>query len=346
MLLYYAGNWEKAMPIFEDASEWFRSKRMHPELWQAQRFLASCTTLAGIPNEDLFEENASRLESLANTLPGEERAIYLLNKWTADEELLKLQVDQLNSFEKESKSLPWYKRIRYKINILKQLSLILKSVDNRKIALASRKDNAKAASNNEIPPSWWRLLLLHPFRRATLSFLVLPNSTIIISRRWMWIDYVVSPTTRLDLRNQVRNLHESINRKSFNRRDILSRDLIPIETKPSPEESPSKKRERILTEITDAINLPELLSKMPRYVRKLTLVPDDVLHGVPFSAVKMDDEYLIQQYALSITYSSETPQNPRSRPVQKDLGALVVGVSQKNRWIQWASRGTFRIKCS
>ena len=96
---------------------------------------------------------------------------------------------------------------------------------------------------------------------------------------------------------------------------------------------PSKKKININSETQDTailarkLNLTSLL-KLPRYIRRLTIVPDDVLHIFPFAAVKHEERYLIESYALNIAYQTVKPKPQPSSPSPSTHEALLVGVSQ------------------
>ena len=54
----------------------------------------------------------------------------------------------------------------------------------------------------------WQRLSSHPWRRATASFLVLPDRTMIIRTAFLSMAFGVSPVTRIQLREWVRAWHE------------------------------------------------------------------------------------------------------------------------------------------
>src|SRR5437868_3911068 len=45
-------------------------------------------------------------------------------------------------------------------------------------------------------------------------------------------------------------------------------------------------------QLSSALGLPELLAGLPRSVDAVTFLPDDVLHGFPFAAVRWDGRWL------------------------------------------------------
>jgi CHAT domain-containing protein len=57
----------------------------------------------------------------------------------------------------------------------------------------------------------------------------------------------------------------------------------------------------------------------------LTFLPDDSLHGFPFAAIRHGDKYLVEQYALSITFEHHR-RAPAASPETGEI--MAVGVSQ------------------
>jgi CHAT domain-containing protein len=83
---------------------------------------------------------------------------------------------------------------------------------------------------------------------------------------------------------------------------------------------------KILRKMSETLGLGHLLSTLPRRVRALTIVPDDSLHGFPFSALIHCGKFLVEHYALSLAFESGVMRPPARRP---DGGrGLLVGVSR------------------
>jgi CHAT domain-containing protein len=78
-------------------------------------------------------------------------------------------------------------------------------------------------------------------------------------------------------------------------------------------------------ELAAGLLLPDLLDRLPRRVRALTVVPDDALHGFPFAAIRPRGRFLVEDYAVSVGADRSPAPPPAPRPGGK---ALVVAVSQ------------------
>jgi CHAT domain-containing protein len=83
--------------------------------------------------------------------------------------------------------------------------------------------------------------------------------------------------------------------------------------------------EKCIAELVDALQLDAVLEALPNRVRALSIIPDDVLHGVPFAALKHQGRYLVEKFTLSIGFTTK----PFVRTQHTGRGAgLVIGVSR------------------
>ena len=71
--------------------------RLRPELWQVLRLQGWCAAqLNQVAEEQAFVLRAEvLLQEIASSLDGAERAIFLLNKWTAEEEFFASEITRL-----------------------------------------------------------------------------------------------------------------------------------------------------------------------------------------------------------------------------------------------------------
>jgi CHAT domain-containing protein len=105
-----------------------------------------------------------------------------------------------------------------------------------------------------------------------------------------------------------------------------TRDLA---TAPEPVHSADQESasERLIAELAEALQLDSVLAALPNRVRALTIIPDDVLHGLPFAALRHEGQYLIEKFTLSVGFMTLSPARPRRRVPAPRFG-LVVGVSR------------------
>lgn len=294
------------------------SMGLMPEQWQVQRVLAWCLMRLNASARDqevLAAETTQLLERLTDSLSPEQQVIFLLNKWTADEEYIATQIVQLQQMQKRLKSAPLYRRPRMWWRLLQRLSSLMGHIDRYKDVLAKRTiSGGKVDVIAGKGPSLWMRLLKQPRQRATLSFLVLPDQVFVVRNWRFWLDFTIVPTTRLELRNLVQQWYKSLEAGL----DSRGFSLYP---------EPKKGNEGTSQRLAEKLNLPLLLETLPKNVQKLTIVPDDILHIFPFAAVRHQGKYLVESYALTTTYQSiSTASIP---PPQKPEQALLVGISIK-----------------
>ncbi len=321
--------------ILDEVRQGLRAMELTPELWQVQRILGWCWSRLERPaaeQEALAAETNALLTQLTESLSPEDQAIYLLNKWTADEEYIAAQSNQLQRLQAKLKDgffllRPWRRWL-----LMRRLNALVEHIDRYKDVLVKRTLQGHNAEVNHAPAtSLLRRLLTHPKKRVTLSFLVLPDRVFVV-RAWKFsLDFAVIPTTRLEVRNVVRRWHERI--QGING----GRDLSAMPDEDSYESvmaSVANEGKTIANQLAEILDIPSLLKGLPKNTRSLTIVPDDILHGFPFATIVHQGKYLVEHYALSIAYESSGKKSP-TPSCDRSQKALIVGVSQETN--QFAS---------
>ncbi|MBD0334817.1 MAG: CHAT domain-containing protein [Cyanobacteria bacterium Co-bin13] len=295
---------------------------LRPEQWQVQRLLGWCLMRLQHPAQDqekLAAATAQLLQEMTDSLSPAEQVIFLLNKWTADEEYIATQIVRLQQLQQHLQTAPLHQRPRLGWQLLQRLNALISHIDSYRGMLAKRTLQGSNVESSPAPtPSLWRRLLEPSWRRATLSFLVLPDQVFVVRNWRFWMDFSVLPLTRLELRNLVEQWYRPLQPQP-NARGLSLEPEDPEDRQPLPTS------EAVAQTLAEKLNLPALL-KLPRSIRHLTIVPDDVLHIFPFAAVKHQNHYLIETYALSTAYETLKRQSSPSPP--PNLQTLLVGVSQ------------------
>ncbi len=317
-----------AASILDQVRPALRTMGLKPELWQVQRILGWCWSRLQYPareQEALAEETNTLLAQLTESLSPEDQAIYLLNKWTADEEYIASETNQLQRLQAQLSAgspllRPWRRWI-----VMQRLHSLVEHIDRYKDVLVKR---TLQGSNPDLQPvptsSLWQRLVTHPRKRVTLSFLVLPDRVFVV-RAWRFhLDFAVIPTTRLEVRNLVQRWHKAIQGVNG------GRDLSAVPDDDSYESviaSVANEGKIIANQLAELLEIPSILEGLPKKTRSLTIIPDDILHGFPFAAIIHQGKYLVEHYALSIAYESSGKRSPTPPSVQTQ-NALIVGVSQ------------------
>lgn len=337
---YYEGRVEQAEECLRELRPVLAELGLTPELWQLQRVLRWCQIRLGRPREEqhaLADDTQRLLMSMADSLPAPYRAFFLLDKWTADEEYIAAQLDHLGHLRDGLGGGSRFRRPRRAWRLMRHLNALLSHIDRYKDALAESALEGREAKMVDEKGSGiplWRRLIFHPLRRATVSFLVMPDRVLVISAGWMFLKFDIFDTTRLAVRELVQGWHLLVDGGGVKRNaappDDERRNLIlPAGFKTSG--APRKKfdaaaaRRELITRTSEALGLPSLLRTLPRRVRSLTIIPDDALHGFPFAAASYVGKHLIETYALTVNFKSDGW--VRAAVPEGSRRALLVGVS-------------------
>lgn len=330
ILAYYQNNYQAAADKLDQVCRELTDLGLRPELWQARRFLGWCWARMGRPEEDrqaLAAQTTDLMAALAASLDGPEQAMYLLNKWTAEEEALALEINELAELRAAAESASGVRKMIRRWRLGQRVRNLLRKVDQYKGTIVGRSAPARVTKQG----SAHRSLLRYPFgnrRRVTLSFLVLPDRVFVARQDGAKSHFGVSPITRLDLRNLVRRWHETAHDAAIVLQDMSIYAGDDVDAAMPPERSLAEleaELNHISEQLAEAVQLPGLLSGLPASVSALTIVPDDCLHGLPFAALRHENHYLIERYAIALAFESEAP--PR-RPSALAGDALAVAVAQ------------------
>jgi CHAT domain-containing protein len=227
---------------------------------------------------------------MADTLTGVDRAMFELNKWTATEEAIAAETVELAGMKQNMQALRgWrekWKRPWLKLRQILKLGRLLDTIDRYKADIFRNAVQDSAAQRISSPYSILRRLLTHPRDRATCLFVVLPDRLLVVRAGWLDLDFGISPVTRIQIRDWVTRWHEAV-------RDIDSRA-----------------GRNAAENLSDALQLTPMLRSLPTRVRRVTFVPDDSLHGVPFAALRhqlfdatgepLMSRWLVEDYAVSV----------------------------------------------
>ena len=329
MLAYYQNDFEKAEVLLQKMRPRFSELGLKPELWQAQRLLSWCWKNLGrseSEQEALATDTQQLLTEMTDSLDPAERAIFLLNKWTADEEYIVSEINHLVRLKADLVQKPLIHRMKLRWQMWKRLHALLNHIDRYKDALARRAVEKPRNGGKSPAPSLWQRLLGHPRQRATLIFLVLPDRVFIACSGWMSLDFDVSLTTRIEVRELVRACHEPVQELMDDCRGLGAPSHIAVKTVANKANAVEDRLKAISERLAQALQFPKILNGLPKRIRALTIVPDDSLHGFPFAVLSYNGKYLIEDFTLSVVFESRS-RKPQQAGKPRDV-ALTVGVSQ------------------
>ncbi len=275
------------------------------EHWQVQVLLSRSVA---DPDERrrLTEDNDRLLNEIANTLPLRERVSYFLDKATQIDEAIAARVHRLQELESEVPGAGLLRRWRLRLAIWRELSRLLDAAywqrESHNRRLLDRPGESDVRRSHS---SLWRRLLLKSPIEASIAFLVLPDSTVVLCQRWLSLSFHVSHIDKHELRRLVGQWHRQIPEA-----DVESRDAT-------------------LRRLARALHCDSLMNSLPSYVRRLRILPDDALHGTPFAAFEIETgepgrTYWSDRFAISIGFQ---PDRRRRQPRRQSAVPLLAGVS-------------------
>ncbi|PAX59657.1 CHAT domain-containing protein [Brunnivagina elsteri] len=332
MLSYYQGTEcndskkiNQAHQILEEICPQLEEISLKPELWQVQRILIWCRTRLNYPLpeiEALTTSTNQLLEQMTSSLTPEDQVFYLLNKWTADEEYIAIQINQLQRLQEKISKTNFVLRSWLRLKLMQKLNALVEHIDHYKDALAKRTIKNESIQVQFLPPSsLLSRILTHPKNRLSLSFLILPDRVLVVKTSRFLFDFAVISTTRLEIRNVVQRWYQNIQRINGGRDMNILGD----------NDDEQQTGQEITDNLADILQLPKIFDCIPKHIRGLTIVPDDILHGFPFASIIYKGKYLIEHYALAIAYESKSKPVKPKQPIPLKKQALVIGISKGNK---------------
>ncbi|MUG96089.1 CHAT domain-containing protein [Scytonema sp. UIC 10036] len=346
----------QAHQILEEVCLQLEEMGLKPDLWQVQRIVIWCRTRLNYPPlkiEALTASTNQLLEQITSSLTPEDQVFYLLNKWTADEEYIATEINQLQRLQQKFITSNFLLRPWLRLRLMRKLNALVEHIDRYKDTLAKRTIKADSAKVQILPPdSLWLHLLTHPKDRVTLTFLILPDRVLVVLTGRFLFDFHVISTTRLAVRNLVQRWYKTIEGINGSRQEMnltaegnhtlrdmnltteginhTLRDMKVDDTDYKAQMTSVKQvGQEVADNLADILQLPQILKRIPKHIRALTIVPDDILHGFPFAAIRYKGKYLIEHSTLSIAYESKGGRvKPASTSPSKQ--ALVIGISNGN----------------
>jgi CHAT domain-containing protein len=337
---YYRGDLCRAEQTLLQSRDQLRSLDLQPDLWQAQRVLGWCLARLGRPNarREMSQQNQLLIEELADSMPQSYQSLFLLNKWTDDEEFLAGQVDQLVTMKQKIQGSPWYLKPLLRWQLSKGIIGLIGRLNSHKRTITNTAMKVSAVDSDGAP-SLWKHFWSYPRDRATILFLVLPDRVCVIRAVRFSFDIGVSYVTRIEIREKVQRWHLlaqaalAASSKPAPDLDDLNnltepslRNLLPISER-IPAQQAEDAEKHIAEALAERLQLGPMLDSLPEKIRSLTIIPDDSLLGFPYAALAYRGGYLIERFRLSFDFGFARVRAPASSA--RRTGALFVGVSEQ-----------------
>lgn len=304
ILEYYAGDADAARPRLMAARQRLSALGLKAEHWQVQVLLSRCMNDRD-ERTRLREDNDRLLEEIGGTLPLGERVSFFLDKATQLDEAIAARVHRLQQLEEALRTAGVFRRWRLRLAIWQEISRLFDAAYwQREQHNARLLDRPEDPARRRSQTSTWRRWLWTSPAEATVAFLVLPDSTVVLCQRWLSLSFRVCSIDRHTLRRLVGRWHR----------------LIP--------EADVETRDATLRALASALECDAVVASLPFHVRRLRVLPDDALHGAPFAAFEIasggpEAVYWADRFAVSIGFQPDRrPRRAAARQVP-----LVAGVS-------------------
>jgi CHAT domain len=283
-------NHEAAIAAYQAAADEFRRMGARMDLWRAERRLARLAAADPVAKGPDWASADATLRAIADTLPSEARAIFLLDKSDAEEEACRTEILALASRNAEARQTPFWRRLLRSRAVCRDLLAFLDRLDAQR----------EGALGTAAAPMRLRDL---PRRSITVVFLSLPHFLFIAALSPRGAAFEIRPVSRLALRDWLAEWH------------LSARATIRSEAGSS------------LHRLAEAIRLDELVARVGGRRDQLRIVADDVLHGAPFAAFPFEGGQLVERRGLSLAQSIRPLRRPRVVADRRAAG-LLIGIAQ------------------
>jgi hypothetical protein len=281
LLAYYRGRYEHADAILSPLLPLLERSELLHDTWQARRLASWIARRMQASDADVdraITEESRALDQLGASLDVVSRAIFMLNKWTADEEAIASLADAAVLAQSRPRArfapIRWWRTLQNWRAVL--------AVENRlEAGKRTLAESTVGTSFGAVRLARFRDVLWGSSVQAHLTFSALPDRLVAIVRSRGIARIQMLDVSRIVLRQGVKAWHER----------MLDAVGAPWRSDP-------------LSSL-----LAALVADLPAAVRELRLRPDDALHGYPFAALRVNDVAIVERYTISLGHESTRPPN-------------------------------------
>ncbi|MBE7169544.1 MAG: CHAT domain-containing protein [Williamsia sp.] len=319
-LLYFTNASIPADWPFQPVLDFLTANQLLPELWQFRRLLSHTELVSQDQKDSWTTENQHILDHITATLPPTMQALYLLNKWSSNEEYLAGFSNELYHL-KQKATYHWFWPQRWLTGwkLMKRLHPFQEDVKRyqdhlaRNIASGTKSDGF---AFSDFGSGLLNKLLRQPRGSLSITYLVLPDRIVITSRSFLQFRVHITFINRVTLRQLV-----------FALRDLLYPEgkfkTITDDFFPSPQ--PYKFAE-LLTHLSNMLQADNIFQVHGNSIKHITFVADDVLHGFPFTVLNLGGTNILEKVKVSISTDDRQPKQEKINFSGRT--ALIMGVSE------------------
>jgi CHAT domain-containing protein len=265
------------------------------------------------------------LHTLADSLGAEYRSTFLLRHAALRETFLIAQVTRLSHDERRLAEAGPLRRLWYRWRFANRFDRLLGYVDAFRQSLATTVSTDAAArprpSARRARSSLWRRFVFVPRDQLNVSILVFPDRTFIGWSRFLHFGFTIVQQGRADVRQAVQRWYDAL--RAFEPALGRHKQDTPAVTR---RHADPATLERQLDDLAQQLGIAAVLTPQIGDVTRLRIVPDDLLHAVPFAAVPVAGKRLIEHCATVIGFSSRArPRSVRRRSRRAVIASVSCG---------------------
>ncbi len=319
MQLYFTGMPVPASFPVKQVIDFFQTKQLLPELWQFRYLVGRTNFIPPAGKMEWDAENQRLLQQVTASLPPVMQALYLLNKWSPNEEFLMGACNELLVLKQQSNTaappIRWVKkwRLLQAIHAFQEETNRYKDLLAREIANGRQPGPTRSVmSSKGMLKKLWR----QPKDRLTISFLVLPDRLVVIARSFLKLRVYVSFINRIALRSMV-----------FSIRDLLypAGKWRGVDTG-GMQVTDDKDLSSLCRELKGIIQLDKIVEAHGPAISRIRFIPDDVLHSFPFPLLQSEENTLVDRTCISVSITDSTQPGRRLPLTGKRI--LLAGMSK------------------
>lgn len=278
MLFYFTNTPIPASFPHQDLLDFLTKNQFLPELWQFRQLLSHTNLVSAQEKPDWMAENQVLLDRITATLPPTMQALYLLNKWSPNEEFLAGFSDELLRQKQKIHHAGFFParwwttwKLMKKSHVFQEKTNQYKDHLTRNIGAGIRPDDfGFPGTTAGMLGKLWR----QPKGTLSVSFLVLPDRVVIISRSFLKIRFHLTSISRVALRQLVFTLRDWLYPDGKSR-DTEASQVVDNQSVDDPF--------AIVRHLEKILQIETILKEHGQNIRHIRFLADDVLHGFPFT---------------------------------------------------------------
>lgn len=356
LVYYYGGDFGAAYDYATKALAAYEGLGSLGDQWALCRILGWTLRRLGSPTA-LLEENRERTAQLQNRLLEglslSDRSLYSLNKWSAlDEEISAIDLKLRQDLKKITGPFSSLRRRRVVTKALREMlylrrlpatfesSTVPSSLgeglegprDVYRLALESTR--RRLAKSNDLALSHRLSRRWLPKDTAVLQYIVLPDRILLFLVTWRDCHLIAlkPETSRPYLWEMTESLLRLLKRKDKPWRPRVAKFQLGKKNSQEDREAPpqdeaSTKNQAPPRDLAVCLGLPQVVEHLGPQVRRLAIIPDNILAHVPFAALPVNGDPLIARFSVALLPSLSWLRRSPWQPLVRDAPALGVAVT-------------------